>query len=59
MSTKGKQVQVSLYLPPELARRLKVLSDRTRVPQAEYFREAVRDVLVKYEASKREGGKRG
>lgn len=52
MPTKGNQVQVSLYLPPDLARKLKLLSERTRVPQAAYFREAVHDVLVKYEISK-------
>ena len=58
MPTKGNQVQVTLYLPPELARGLRLLSDRTRVPQAAYFREAVHELLVKYETPKREGPKR-
>jgi predicted DNA-binding protein len=37
--------------------RLKALSDQTRVPQAAYFREAVEDLLKKYEAAKKQGGK--
>jgi len=32
------------------------MSDRTRVPQAAYFREAVEDLLKKYEEPKRKGG---
>lgn len=50
MPSKGRQVQVSLYLPPELAEKLKQLSEKTRVSQAAYFREAVEDLVEKYAA---------
>ena len=33
------------------------LSQRTRVPQAAYFREAVEDLLKKYEEPKKKAGK--
>lgn len=48
-SKRGNLVQVGTYLPPELAEQLKELSRLTRVPQAAYFREAVEDLLKKYE----------
>jgi predicted DNA-binding protein len=57
MPSKGRQSQVTLYLPPELAERLKELSTRTRVPQAAYFREAIEDLLKKHEESKKRSGK--
>jgi predicted DNA-binding protein len=50
---KGKQVQVSFYLAPETLEQVKALSDRTRVPQAAYFREAIEDLLKKYEETKK------
>jgi len=50
---KGNQIQVSLYLNPETAKALRALSERTRIPQAAYFREAVEDLLKKYEEPKR------
>lgn len=53
-ATKGRQVQLSLYVSPELAERLKKLSEKTRIPQAAYLREAVEDLLAKHE----EEGKR-
>jgi hypothetical protein len=37
--------------------RLKALSERTRVPQAAYFREAIEDLLTKYEEPKKKAGK--
>jgi predicted DNA-binding protein len=46
---RGKLIQVSTYLSPELAIQLKDLSDRTRVSQAAYFREAIEELLKKYE----------
>jgi predicted DNA-binding protein len=52
MPSKGRQVQVSLYLSPELARRLKQLSEQTRISQAAYFREAIEDLLKKYSGSR-------
>jgi predicted DNA-binding protein len=48
-SKRGNLVQVGTYLPPELAERIKELSQITRVPQAAYFREAIEDLLRKYE----------
>lgn len=54
---KDEQVKVSTYLTKELADKLKALSDRTRVPQAAYFREAVEDLLKKYEAGNKGGGR--
>ena len=50
---KGNQVQVSFYLAPETLQRVKDLSEKTRIPQAAYFREAVEDLLKKYEDTKR------
>ena len=50
---KGNQVQVSFYLAPETLQRVKDLSERTRVSQAAYFREAVDDLLKKYEEPKK------
>ena len=50
---KGRQAQVSLYLQPETLKEFKALSARTRIPQAALFREAVEDLLRKYEAPKK------
>jgi predicted DNA-binding protein len=50
-SKRGNLVQVGTYLEPELAARLKELSQATRVSQAAYFREAIEDLLKKYEES--------
>lgn len=49
-------VAVGMYLPPELAERLKQLSLRTRVSQAAYFREAIEDLLKKYEEPPKKRG---
>jgi predicted DNA-binding protein len=54
---KVERVKISTYLSSDLMERLKMLSDQTRVPQAAYFREAVEDLLKKYEATKKQGGK--
>jgi predicted DNA-binding protein len=43
-------VTVSVYLEPEQAGALKALSERTRVMQAVYLREAVDLLLAKYKA---------
>jgi predicted DNA-binding protein len=56
-SKRGNLVQVGTYLPPELAEQLKELSKITRVPQAAYFREAVEDLLRKYEDVLSKAGK--
>jgi predicted DNA-binding protein len=53
---KGRQAQVSLYLPPDTLKQVKSLSERTRIPQAALFREAIEDLLKKYEEPKK--GKR-
>jgi predicted DNA-binding protein len=50
---KGRQAQVTLYLAPEMLKELKSLSARTRIPQASLFREAVEDLLRKYEDTKK------
>jgi predicted transcriptional regulator len=53
MPSKGLQAQVTLYLSPELAARVRELSGITRVSQAAYFREAVEDLLTKHAAKLR------
>jgi predicted DNA-binding protein len=53
VAKKPPQVKISTYLSQDLAEGLKALSDRTRVPQAAYFREAVEDLLKKYEKTER------
>ena len=45
----SKKKLVSAALEPEQAIRLKKLSEQTRVPQQVYLREAVEDMLRKYE----------
>ena len=39
----------TLYIETEQLRKIKLLSDKTRVPQSVYVREAVDMVLKKYE----------
>jgi predicted DNA-binding protein len=56
-SKRGNLVQVGTYLPPELAEQIKELSQITRVPQAAYFREAIEDLLRKYEEVLSGGGR--
>jgi predicted DNA-binding protein len=51
--SKGNQVQMAGYYDPDAVRRLKGLSDATRVPQAAYLREALDDLLKKYAATLR------
>jgi predicted DNA-binding protein len=46
--SKGNQIQVTSYYEPEVVKRLKMLSELTRVPQAAYLREALEDLLKKY-----------
>ena len=46
---KGKRVLTSLYLDPPVHVALKGLSETTRVPVAVYLREAIADLLVKYD----------
>ncbi len=43
-----KKVFLSLYLEPEQAEALKKLSDKTRIAQQVYLREAVDMLLKKY-----------
>ncbi|MES9887283.1 MAG: ribbon-helix-helix domain-containing protein [Candidatus Sedimenticola sp. 6PFRAG1] len=45
---KGNRVVTTVYLNPEQLEALKRLNKNTRVPIAEYFREAVDMVLEKY-----------
>lgn len=46
---KGKRVLTSLYLDPPVHEALNQLSAKTRVPKAVYLREAIEDLLVKYD----------
>jgi Ribbon-helix-helix domain len=46
----GKQEKVTFYLQPDKLEKVRRLSDHTRVSQADYFREAVDDLLAKYKA---------
>jgi predicted DNA-binding protein len=54
-SQKGRQAQTSLYLPVETLERLQQLAKRSRIPMAAYLREAVEDLLKKYEEPKKRG----
>jgi hypothetical protein len=53
VSRKGRQAQTSIYLPVETLERLQQLSKRSRIPMASYLREAVEDLLKKYEEPKK------
>lgn len=59
MPKKGtsKKAITTVYLEPEQAGNLKQLSELTRVPQAEYLREAVSDLLKKYAKELRKAAK--
>lgn len=46
---RGKRVLTSLYLDPPVHEALKRLSGDTRVPVAVYLREAIQDLLTKYD----------
>lgn len=50
---KGSKIQMTVSLPPDLVRGLKLLSEQTRVPVAAYLSEAVTDLLKKYAAARR------
>lgn len=52
---------VLIRIPPEIAEAVRALSRRTRVPIAEYQREAMADLVRKYEAllARDEGDTRG
>jgi predicted DNA-binding protein len=45
-----RKVCTTVYLTQEQVEALKALSEKTRVPQSEYIREAVSDVLKKHGA---------
>jgi predicted DNA-binding protein len=46
-------VQIAFMVPEELAKRLRALSEKTRVPQAVYFREALESMLKRYEGKRK------
>lgn len=50
---KGNRIHTSLYLDPPVQQALKNLSATTRVPIAVYLREAIGDLLSKYEVKAR------
>lgn len=54
---KGKRILTSLYIEPEVHTALKGLSEQTRVPIAVYLREAVTDLLAKYDVKVRAKGR--
>ena len=43
-----KKISTTVYITLEQAERLKVLHDRTKVPVAEYIRQGIDLVLLKY-----------
>ena len=43
-----KKISTTVYITPEQNERLKVLTDRTKVPVAEYIRHGIDLVLEKY-----------
>lgn len=43
-----KKIRVTTYINEDVRDKLKELSDETRVPQAQYFQEAIEDLLKKY-----------
>lgn len=47
-TTSKKRIKIAVYLDPEQKAALGKLSEQTRVPWAEYVREAVDDLLKKY-----------
>ncbi len=50
MAGVAKKVSTTVYLTPEQLDALKALSERTRVPVAEYIREGVEMVLQRHNA---------
>lgn len=54
---KGNQTQVTSYYDPDAVQRLKALSEKTRIPQAAYLREALDDLLKKYAGTLRKAAK--
>lgn len=48
VTKKGNRILTSLYLDPPVMDDLRALSAHTRVPMAEYLREAVADLLKKH-----------
>jgi hypothetical protein len=57
VSQKGRQAQTSIYLPVEMLERLQQLSKQSRISMASYLREAVEDLLKKYEEPKKRSSK--
>jgi len=57
VSQKGRQAQTSIYLTVEMLERLQQLSKRSRISMAAYLREAVEDLLKKYEEPKKRSTK--
>lgn len=55
--SKGNQVQMAGYYPPEDVKQLRALSEATRVPQSAYLREALQDLLRKYASALRKAAK--
>lgn len=54
----GKRIMTPIYLDPPQREALKQLSERTRIPMSVYMREAIDDLLKKYEALLKKEAKR-
>ena len=48
MAIKRKQTQLGMYVSSETAAKLRILSEKTRIPQAALFREALEDLFKKH-----------
>jgi hypothetical protein len=57
IQSQGRQAQTSIYLPVEMLERLQQLSKQSRISMASYLREAVEDLLKKYEEPKKRSSK--
>jgi predicted DNA-binding protein len=44
-----KKISTTIYITPEQNERLKLLSEKTKVPVAEYIRQGIDLILAKYQ----------
>lgn len=47
-----KKVRFTTYITEDVREKLKELSDKTRVPQAQYVQEAIENLIIKYQEPK-------
>lgn len=48
MNRETSSVPMTIVLPVHYKKMLRYLSDKTRIRQSEYMREAIQDLLIKY-----------